>query len=66
MSQQVRAAADDPYRIADDCWRSALAKYIDLARQGARRAVLRKAALAVHEAALIKGRLARGSEGTGH
>jgi hypothetical protein len=66
MSQQVRAAADDPSRIADDSWRSALARYIDLARQGARRAALRQAAAAVHEAALNKGRLARMPEGTGH
>ena len=66
MSQQVPAEADDPYRVADDSWRSALARYIDLARQGAPRAVLRQAAMAVHEAALTKGRLARVPEGTGH
>jgi type IV secretory pathway TrbF-like protein len=66
MSENVRATPDDPYRAADDSWRSALGRYIELARQGARRAVLRKAAMAVHEAALRKGLIAGTPEGTGH
>jgi hypothetical protein len=59
MTDTARTRPRDDAEAADAAWRAALARYIDLARQGANATRLREAAAAVHRAAVHKGKLAR-------
>ena len=54
--------SDACYSDACEAWRRALEDYLQLARRNAGATRLRVAALAVHAAALRKGRLAHGPE----
>ena len=57
MAQTALRQDDDGAMRADAAWRTALARYIELASHGASSATLRAAAAAVHRAALARGRL---------
>jgi len=61
MRDATRVPADGrstltDYEAADAAWRRALARYLELARNGASAGTLRMAATAVHLAAVAKGR----------
>jgi hypothetical protein len=58
MTEGPLPPPDATLAAADAAWRIALARYIELARQGAGRGMLRAAATAVHQAALHKSRAA--------
>lgn len=57
MDPSPEHAAAAELAAADDQWRRALGRYIELARSGATRAALAAAAAAVHKAAVERSRL---------
>jgi hypothetical protein len=59
------ATENEAYQHAFEAWRQALAVYLNLARDGAPPKHIQAAALAVHRAALEKGRLAPEQDASG-